>query len=235
MRFCLAQTKGCRRGPVPEAGRALIVKEKTVAVDEILATFSSHITKSYPSPEGFRKNFNLLLKGKRERLNEEQYAASLEKNIVFLNELVSGGEALIAKLLDSPAEDSDSGVVLVDELNKLERRAQMRTAGAHRDAFVEGKRDDFKDLLEERKAGGAAYVERLEFNYRYLMTLRIFLYEFLSVLNAVRSEYHVSKLASQGLQRVRNHIEVTAHYYLGNVAVMDTEAGEGDGPADPVH
>jgi hypothetical protein len=211
------------------------VNQKIARIDEILATFSSHITKSYPSPESFRENFDMLLKGKRGRSSEADYASSLEKNIVYLNELVAGAEALIGRLLDSPGPEGEGDVVLVDELNKLERRAHERTSGAHSNAFIQGKGDEFKELIEERKTGGAAYIEKLEFNYRYLMTLRIFLFEFLGVLGAIRSEYRIEKAVPLAIQRIRNHVEVTAHYYLGNVAVMDLEAGGKPGPADPVH
>lgn len=212
-----------------------VLNETSAGIEEILATFSSHITKSYPSPESFRKNFDLLLEGKRGRLSEADYAVSLEKNIVYLNELVTGAEALVGKLLDSPGESPAVALGIAEELNKLEHRAHERTAGAHRDVFIEGKGEEFKDLLEERKTGGPAYLDKLEFNYRYLMTLRIFLFEFLGVLAAIRSEYRIAKAAPMALQRIRNHIEVTAHYYLGNVAVLDAEAGEEGGPAESVN
>jgi hypothetical protein len=226
---------------MPRAARAtfgtetVAMNEKSAGIEEILATFSSHITKSYPSPESFRKNFDLLLGGKRGRLSEADYGASLEKNIVYLNELVGEAEALVGKLLDSSGEGPAGAVVIADELNKLEHRAHERTASAHRAAFIEGEGAEFKELFEEKKTGGPAYLDKLEFNYRYLMTLRIFLFEFLTVLAAIRSEYRIAKAAPLALQRVRNHIEVTAHYYLGNVAVAEAETGEAGGPADPVN
>jgi len=230
------QSKGCRAPARATPGaEAVAVNEKSAGIEEILATFSSHITKSYPSPESFRKNFELLLGGKRGRLSAADYAASLEKNIVYLNELVTEAEALIGRLLDSSGENPEGVMVIADELNKLEHRAHERTASAHRAAFIEGKGKEFKELLEERKTEGAAYLDKLEFNYRYLMTLRIFLFEFVSVLAAIRSEYRITKAAPLALQRIRNHIEVTAHYYLGNVAVLDAEAakdGELDGPVN---
>jgi hypothetical protein len=195
------------------------MERKTVTIDDIIATFSSHIEKHYPSPKDFRRNFNLLLKGKRERTDEGGYSVSLEKNIVFLSDLVAAAEALVETLLGpagdgAPAEGGGPSL-----LEALEKKAHETTAERHREVFVEGAAGEFGELRGDRPAGGASYVDKLEFNYRYLMTLRIFLFEFVSVLAAVRPEYSVSGAAAGAARKIRNHVEVTAHYYLGNVAV----------------
>jgi len=202
------------------------MKDREATVDEVLATFSAHISKSYPSPQDFRKNFELLLKGKRGRSSEAEYADSLEKNIVYLNDLVASAEALLGTLLLPQAETDLAEKDLSDRLNEIERAAHDQTAKRHREAFIEGTGVEFKELLAEKKAGEGAYLDKLEFNYRYLMTLRIFLFEFIGVLAAIRAEYRLPKTAPAAAQRIRNHIEVTAHYYLGNVAVGEVEEGK---------
>jgi len=210
----------------PEAGR---VEPKTVTIDEIIATFSSHVSQSYPSPKDFRRNFSLLLKGKRERADESGYSVSLEKNIVFLVDLVAEGERLIEKLLRPGYPDEQDAESIPVRLEAMEKTAHERTAKLHREAFVEGTAAGFEELRGDRSAGGAAYVDKLEFNYRYLMTLRIFLFEFISVLAAVRSEYSISEAGHEAARKIRDHLELTAHYYLGNVAVGEEGAVKPDG------
>jgi hypothetical protein len=195
------------------------MERKTATIDEILATFSSHIEKHYPSPKNFRRNFSLLLKGKRARSDEGGYSVSLERNIVFLGDLVAAAEALAERLLGSEGDDAAALAGISSKLQELEEKAHKATAQRHREAFIEGTASEFRELRGERSAGGAAYVDKLEFHYRYLMTLRIFLFEFVSVLAAIRSEYSVSGLTAGVIRKIRNHLEVTAHYYLGNVAV----------------
>jgi hypothetical protein len=195
------------------------VERKTVTIDEIIATFSSHVEKHYPSPSDFRRNFNLLLEGKRRRADEGEYAISLEKNIVFLSDLVAGAEALVERLLGPAEGDEPADARISSILEGLEKRAHEGTAHRHREAFVEGTADEFSELRGCRPAGGAPYLDKLEFNYRYLMTLRIFLFEFVSVLAAVRSQYSISGATAGGARKIRNHLELAAHYYLGNVAV----------------
>jgi hypothetical protein len=216
------------------------MNKREATIDEILATFSAHISKNYRSPEEFKRNFELLLKGKRERFKDDEYLVSLEKNIVFLNDLVAEAEAVLEKLLCWESAEGRVGPDLPDMLVEIEQAAHARAAQKHRDAFLGSKGGEFTALLAERDTGGRSYLERLEFNYRYLMTMRIFLFEFLGVLDAVRSEYTLRKLSPAAVRRVRNHIEVTVHYYLGNVAVgkgTEEEAGTRNGgtPGDTVH
>jgi hypothetical protein len=205
------------------------VEPRTVTIDEIVATFSSHVSKSYPSPKDFRRNFGLLLKGKRERADKEGYSVSLEKNIVFLVDLVAEGERLVERLLRPGNPDEQDAGPVSARLEAMEKTAHERTAKLHREAFVEGTAAGFEELRGDRSSGGAAYVDKLEFNYRYLMTLRIFLFEFISVLAAVRSEYSISGAGHEAARKIRDHLELTAHYYLGNVAVGEEGAVKPDG------
>lgn len=205
------------------------MERRTVTIDEIIATFSSHVSKSYPSPKDFRRNFGLLLKGKRERVDKEGYSVSLEKNIVFLVDLVAEGERLAERLLMPGHTDEPDAPSISARLEAMEKTSHERTAKLYREAFVEGTAAGFEELRGDRSAGGSAYVDKLEFNYRYLMTLRIFLFEFISVLAAVRSEYSISGAGHEAARKIRDHLELTAHYYLGNVAVGEEGAMKPDG------
>lgn len=206
------------------------MEKKDVTIEAIIATFSAHVGKNYPSPEAFRRNFDLLLKGKKERADEKGYALSLEKNIVFLNELVAEAERFMNALLGSAESPDGAGGDFPSALGAIEERAHEWTARRHREAFVDGTAPEFRELHAERQTGGEAYLEKLEFNYRYLMTLRIFLFEFISVLAAIRAEYAIPRAGSEAAHAIKDHLEITAHYYLGNVAVGETERG-GSGAA----
>jgi len=193
-------------------------------IEEVLATFSSHISKNYPSPEGFRRNFDLLLKGKRERPDAAAYPVSLEKNIVFLNDLVAEAEAFVERILAAGPGGGTKEEDILPALDAIEKKAHEANARRHREAFVDGSAADFRELREGRAGGGKPYLDKLEFNYRYLMTLRIFLFEFISVLAAIRASYSITGGTAEILAKIRTHLELTVHYYLGNVAV-----GEGGG------
>ena len=207
---------------------------KPATIEEVLSTFSSHIAKYYPSADVFRRNFDLLLKGKRERPDAAEYPLSLERNIVFLNDLVADAEAFVERLL---AEETDGGAKEEDlsaALDAVEKKAHEANARRHREAFVDGSAPDFRELREDRAAGGKPYLDKLEFNYRYLMTLRVFLFEFISVLAAIRVGYSVAGETPELLAKIRDHLALTVHYYLGNVAVAEKEgAGAGNGGAAP--
>jgi len=192
---------------------------KTATLDEIFATFSEHISRSYPSPDDFRRNFDILLWGKRDRSDAPGYALSLERNIVYLDGVVEEALSLVERILD-PGEDLDekrAAAILGD----LEKSARRSTGARHRRAFEAREDPAFAALAAGREAGGAGYVEDLEFNYRYLMTLRLFLFEFVSVLAAVRAEYDTLPAVPGDIARLRGQIGVLANYYLGNVSVKD--------------
>jgi len=85
------------------------MKERHVTVEEILATYSNHITKSYPSPEEFKERLGLLLTHKKDRMGDDEYATSLEMNIIFLHGLVFEGEALLDVLLGGKRKAEQAG------------------------------------------------------------------------------------------------------------------------------
>jgi hypothetical protein len=210
------------------------VSLEPVTIEDVLETFSTHLSKNYPSPEAFRRNFDLLLKGKRERPGPAEYAVSLERNIVFLNDLVAAAEAFVERMLDPDAAGGIKEEEIAPALDAIEKKAHETNARRHRETFVDGASADFREIRAGRAAGGKPYLDALEFNYRYLMTLRIFLFEFLSVLAAIRAGYSIDPEEGGAMAKIRSHIELTAHYYLGNVAVDGAGApgaGAGPGPA----
>ncbi len=196
----------------------------TATIDEIIATFSSHLAKSYPKPADFSRNFDILLWGKRDRIEAAGYAEALERNIVFLSELIDEATALVERLLEPGRGIEERKLAAI--LERLEKKAHAATAARHERAFVSRKDPEFDLLAAERAKGGAAYVEKLEFNYRYLMTLRLFLFEFISVLAAVRSDYEVDPPAPEDLRKIRAQLGMMANFYLGNVSI----GGSPDGP-----
>jgi hypothetical protein len=207
---------------------------KPATIEEVLATFSSHLAKNYPSADVFRRNFELLLKGKRERPGTTEYPVSLERNIVFLNDLVAEAEALIERILAGKTGDGTKEEDISATLDAIEKKAHEANTLRHREAFVDGGAAEFRELREDRAAGEKPYLDKLEFNYRYLMTLRIFLFEFISVLAAIRASYSIPGGTPEILAKIRTHLELTVHYYLGNVAVGEEEGGNpGGGDAGP--
>ena len=207
---------------------------KPATIEEVLATFSSHLAKNYPSSDVFRRNFELLLKGKRERPGAAEYPVSLERNIVFLNDLVAEAEALVERILAGESGGSAKEEEIAAALDAIERKAHEINAQRHREAFIDGSAAEFRELREDRAAGEKPYLDKLEFNYRYLMTLRIFLFEFISVLAAIRAGYSIQGGTAELLAKIRDHIELTVHYYLGNVAVGEEEGVmPGAGGAEP--
>ena len=197
---------------------------KRATLDEIVATFSKHLSRSYPAPADFSRNFDILLWGKRDRSDAAGYTLTLEKNIVYLDGLIEESLAFVERLL-APGADLD-GNRIAAILAEMEKRARESTNARHERSFASREEPAFRALAEGREAGGAGYIEKLEFNYRYLMTLRLFLFEFVSVLAAVRAEYDTERAGPGDIARIRAQLGVTANYYLGNVS-----AGEGGSPA----
>lgn len=192
-------------------------------IEDVLATFSSHLAEHYPEPAAFRRNFDLLLAKKRERPGAAGYPAALERNIVFLNDLVAQAEALVERIA-APDGGGLKEEDVAPALEAIEKRAHESTSSRHREAFVDGTAADYAELRADRAAGAQGYLDKLEFNYRYLMTFRIFLFEFIAVLAAIRASYAISGDSKLILNKIRNYLEVTAHYYLGNVAVKGEDS-----------
>jgi hypothetical protein len=192
--------------------------KKKVSMEEIISTFSSHISENYASSEEFRDNLDYLLKEKRSRLGKDSYQDSLEKNIVFLDELVSGVEHFLNRLLSGEAgmkiENLENALKEIEEEGK--RRVQNRN-----EIFEKDERREFKELKELKKKGGDVYIEKLQFHYRYWMTLRIFFFEFLNVVVAIGEKYELPRIDDGEFRQILNHLELTANYYIGNVEVED--------------
>lgn len=201
------------------------MSDRKATLDDIIAVFSAHVEKNYPAPSDFRSNFDTLLESKREKIRSASYAASLEKNIVFLSMLIDSAMALIECLLDPNREiGKDNLQALVEE---LEKKAHDATNERHKRAFVNCEDREFAPLVKLRAGGEASYIEKLEFDYKYLMTLRLFLFEFASVISAVREEYDLASSDPSAIEKIKSQLSLTANYYLGNIAVGETE-GEND-------
>ena len=203
-----------------------MVKERRATIEEILATFSDHVSKSYPSPDEFRERLKLLLENKRERTGGTEYADSLEANIVFLHDLITEGRALLDLLL---REKEGRGKKLESILEDMEKKVRSQTKRRRGVVFSKGGDEEFRELAEMKREGDQGYVEKLEFNYLYLMTLRILLFEFFSVLESIKRDYKLARMSKDAPKYVTDSLGVTAHYYLGNVKVeegSDEGAGE---------
>jgi hypothetical protein len=197
-----------------------MVKEKRATIEEILATFSAHVSKSYPSPGEFQERLRLLLENKRERTDREAYANSLEANVVFLHDLITGGRALLDLLLKGR-----EGKNLASILDEMEKKARAQTKKRLAAVFSKGGDEEFRELSDMKRNGDPGYVEKLEFNYLYLMTLRMLLFEFMIVLESIKEGYALAKMNESANKTVIDSLGVTAHYYLGNVTVESETPG----------
>lgn len=195
-----------------------MVKEKRATLEEILATFSSHISKSYPSPEEFQERLRLMLDNKKEGKSDEIYAGSLENNIVFLHDLVTEGRALLDLML-RPDRVPKKGLEAI--LEEMEGKVRVQTKKRHKAVFGRGEDEEFRELAEMRRGEFPDYIEKLEFNYLYLMTLRILLFEFLGVLESIRKDYELAEMKPGASKEVTDSLALTAHFYLGNVQVEE--------------
>jgi hypothetical protein len=192
------------------------MKGKGMDTGEILAAFSSHISENYPSPEGFKRDLDRILECKLGREGEGGYGVSLEKNVIFLHDMIVEGEALLDVLL-RPSSGPDAGGSELDRLlEEMEAKVRRRTVDRHREIFSEGKDREFDNLRDLKESDEAAFLEKLEFNYRYLMTLKILLFNFLA---SIEEEDLVSWKGSVTSRQVMDHLEFSAHYYLGNIKV----------------
>ena len=208
-----------------------MVNEKLATLEEILATFSSHVSKNYPSPEEFQERLRLLLENKKEGKEGETYAGSLETNVVFLHDLVTEGRALLELLLRPDKSLKRNLEAILDE---MEGRVRAQTRKRHAAVFDRGEDEEFRELAAMRREKSSDYLEKLEFNYLYLMTLRILLFEFMSVLQSIKAEYRLAEMGSSASKEVTDSLALTAHFYLGNVKLSgepdpDTEK-DGENP-----
>lgn len=194
-------------------------KKKKADIEALLATFSAHVTENYPTPEVYRENLTSMLAAKKERMESGEYLASLERNLVFLKDLVTEGEALLEYLLERINNPEPSADKIITALGALEEKVKSGTAGRVEQVLGESDEDDFRELTELRGKDQEAYTGKLEFNYIYFMAFRMLLFEFFGVLAAVRAEYEITNADEAAFGLIQSNIEMTANYYLGNISV----------------
>ncbi len=195
------------------------MSRKKADIEEVIQTFSSHVSESYPDPGMFRENLDKLLVAKKGKLAEEAYISSLERNIVFLHYLVFEARALLESILDGINETDDLDEKVEVMLSDLEEGVRKQVQQKIVDVFEKGLDSDFSGILAIRSEGGREYAERLEFEYKYLMTLRMRLFEFFGLLAAVNREYEIERVDEAAARHILNHVDFTVNYYLGNIRV----------------
>ncbi|MCK4538943.1 MAG: hypothetical protein KAV42_09130 [Candidatus Krumholzibacteria bacterium] len=204
-------------------------ERKSAGISDVLATFSAHVKEHYPEPDLFRANLRNLLKEKQERMDTDMYILSLEKNIVFLQELVIEGEAALELMLGEINESGQLDDGPGPMLTEMENGVKANTAERHREVFIEGVGGMFEELLEVKTSDPGNYQDKLEFNYFFLMTHRMLLFEFFGVLAALKADYHIGEIDEAVQAHVTGHIQMTANYYLGNISVGEiVDAGPDD-------
>ena len=193
-------------------------KEKA-DIESLIATFSAHVSENYPEPKVYRENLMSMLEAKKERMETGEYVASLEKNLVFLKDLVTEGEALLEYLLERINNDEPTADKINAALGALEDKVRSGTGGRVEKVLGESDEDDFKELTALRGKDQEAYTEKLEFNYIYFMAYRMLLFEFFGVMAAVKAEYEVARVDEAAIGLIQSNIDMTANYYLGNISV----------------
>jgi len=193
--------------------------KKKADIEALIATFSTHVSDNYPAPEVYRENLTSMLAAKKERMEGGEYVESLEKNLVFLKDLVTEGEALLEYLLERINNAEPTADKITAALGALEEKVRGGTAGRIEQVLGESDEDDFRELTALRGKDQDAYTEKLEFNYIYFMAFRMLLFEFFGVLAAVRDEYEIMRVDEAAFGLVQSNIEMTTNYYLGNISV----------------
>jgi len=193
--------------------------KKKADIEALIATFSEHVSDNYPAPEVYRENLTSMLAAKKDRMEGGEYVASLEKNLVFLKDLVTEGEALLEYLLERINNPEPTADKITVALGALEEKVRGGTAGRIEQVLGESDEDDFRELTALRGKDQDAYMEKLEFNYIYFMAFRMLLFEFFGVLAAVRDEYEITRVDEAAIGLIQGNIEMTTNYYLGNISI----------------
>lgn len=194
-------------------------KKKQADIEAVLATYSSHVSEMYPAPEQFQGNLARMLEAKKERRSPEAYVDSLEKNLVFLVDLIAEGEAYLELVLGRVNDAGLTSEEIAGTIAEMERRVRASTSRRRAELLGPQAQGDLAGLAALRAGDRGAYLEKLEFDYIYSMTTRLLLFEFFNVLAAVREEYAVRRVDDAAFGHVRVHIEMTVNYYLGNISV----------------
>jgi hypothetical protein len=200
--------------------------KKKADIEALIATFSAHVTENYPAPEVYRENLTSMLAAKKERMEGGDYVASLERNLVFLKDLVTEGEALLEYLLERIHNPEPTADKINIALGALEEKVRGGTADRVEQVLGESDEDDFRELTELRGKDQETYTEKLEFNYIYFMAFRMLLFEFFGVLAAVRDEYEITRVDEAAIGLIQGNIEMTTNYYLGNISVGEVVGDE---------
>lgn len=200
-----------------------MMKRTYATIGDLLATYSSHVSSNYPSPAQFCENLDRILDGKRERFQGDGYIAALEKNVVFLHDLIVEGEAALDMLFDTKTSRSLNSSRVNSLLGEMEERVRERSEQRRNEAFIERGGDEFAVLRELRRTDAVAYLDKLESTYRSLMIFKVLLFEFFNVMGPVMSRYPMARTTEETRRQILNHIELTANYYLGTIAVKDDD------------
>jgi len=192
---------------------------KKADIQALIATFSSHVSENYPAPEVYRENLTSMLAAKKERMESVAYVASLEKNLVFLKDLVTEGEALLEYLLERINVQGLTAEKINAALGALEDKVRSGTSGRVEKVLGDSDEDDFAELTALRGKDQEAYTEKLEFNYIYFMAFRMLLFEFFGVMAAIRDEYEITGVDEAAMGLIQGNIEMTTNYYLGNISI----------------
>lgn len=202
-------------------------KKQRADIEGVMATWSSHISGSYPAPQQFRENLARMLEAKKERRSPEAYVESLEKNLVFLVDLIAEGEAFLELVLGRINDPAPTGDTIAETIAEMERRVRASTPHRRVELLGPGAGGELGELAALRGGDRDRYMEKLEFNYIYYMAMRLLLFEFLGILAAVREEYVIERVDAAAFGHVRVHIEMTANYYLGNISIGEISQEKG--------
>jgi len=194
-------------------------KRKEADIEEVMATFTEHVAANYPEPRRFRDNLAGMLEAKKERLPPASYIEALEKNLVFLIDLVTEGEAYLELVLGRVNDRRLGAEEIAATIAEMERRVRASAVRRRGELLGAAGAGELGRLAELRARDGGAYLDKLEFNYMYYMAMRIFLFEFFNVLVSARDEYSVRRVDEAAFDYVRNHVVMTTNFYLGNIAV----------------
>jgi hypothetical protein len=209
-------------------------KKKKADIEQVMATFSALVKERYPEPDQFNANLRNLLDSKKQRMARDEYILSLEKNSVFLKDLVSEGEAYLELVLGRINDETLTSGEIGKMLGELESKVRSSTAERRDEIIAKGEKGEFGEIIALKESDPEVYLEKLEFNYMYMMSMRLFLFEFFGLLIAAREEYVIERADDAALRYIMNNIEMTANFYLENISVGEiVEEDKPAGKANP--
>ena len=102
-------------------------------------------------------------------------------------------------------------------LSELEKAVESKTEEEHKKVFIECEDPSIAALLAIKEENKKEYIERIEFEYCYLFTFKLFLFEFISVLKAVREKYSFPANIFEYREIIMQSIEFLTNFYIGNI------------------